>query len=471
MRSQCILMIWVILAGFSVLSAQSFHSLAGIHCLKDPHRSEAWVQEPSDPWPFHSGSMQPLGFQKQLDSVILFNPSQQEPENLVTYFYAAERLTEARYFQWNALTQAWVSQSRTLYDFDANNRLQEEVLQQSDGALWLNFSQIKVDYRPDGQRLRIHYADWDKNRKEWTPTAKDTQIYDQKNRRIRKERFKWENFFKDWVKEEAEELEYNAKDELATKTYLLWDEIFKIYLNSRREEYGYNQNGLLDTQVFLNWDESFGDWLAEIKEIRQYNARLRPITLLRQRWTFNGWENEEKTETSYDNADNPVRRLAFNWDDRFSRWTTIRRVDNEYDNRYAFNTLLLPAGSIFFNDPNGDFHHLLIQSNQFTFVGNNAINDRQVRFLYSDLLPVSTVQNAQSLQILFPNPVSDRIFIHGADPSSPFEFSLFDLQGCERLRSEYYSPDGIMVGHLPPGNYFYTIHLARHSQSGKVLIR
>jgi hypothetical protein len=88
--------------------------------------------------------------------------------------------------------------------------------------------------------------------------------------------------------------------------------------------------------------------------------------------------------------------------------------------------------------------------------------DSDLTFAYSGIQHVNQ-ENGQAA-VLFPNPVSDVLYLNGFEPQQVKEVSLFNSRGQQVIRTARLTKDGIHVGHLDAGLYMVTIKEA----NGKV---
>ncbi|MBK9107062.1 MAG: T9SS type A sorting domain-containing protein [Saprospiraceae bacterium] len=411
-----------------------------------------------------------ISFKKRLDSLISEEKILPDLKHKSSYTYQSiqpnAKLTSQTDYTWSGFTQSWLPQTRIDIMYDLNGKIVQHLFQFAEQNNWVNESQIDYHYSQDGYINRILYYEWNSVQKMWEALSKDTFLYDNKFNIKTGEYFLWDAIKKKWAKEILTENEYNAKSQIITTTYSRWNQQFNNYFFETREEWTYHPNGKQFEFISSNWDDVSADWIYSNKFSDLYDASGKLILFQQHVYDGTSWIPNSKTEITYDPNNNPVRNVNSLWNETLNRWELFFKWENEYDNLFSFQDILIPNPED--EGRQREFNHMLLRTNYFGYNAGNPVNDAFETYFYSDVQTVGTNNSTASEIWVYPNPAQDVLYIRNYPEPSNIHFKLLSADGVELINKTQTSNAFILPDDLVRGIYFYTITDQKKIHTGKI---
>lgn len=293
----------------------------------------------------------------------------------------------------------------------------------------VNFNQSVYSYNDLGLETERISSNWDQDEEAWVFNVRLLKTYDDELMLL-EQRFAW--IGDEWIPTLQTINEYNAAG-----------------LLSSSEEQNYNQNN--------------ETWIPSNKLSLTYNDLGLEEEFLSQFWSSE-WINSFKGTYSYDDVGNAIGVESYFWN---NEWIEESSGTLEYDLNVPSENVIEALQNEFFMDFNAENKIL-----QIVFTGNPEEKfsfDEERIYYYSPITTLSVAENKAPGVNLYPNPVSDELFVDFGGVASPAIITMHDLQGRVVLQKQLNKSASLSVGTLSKGVYVYTLQGAGINQSGKVV--
>ena len=232
------------------------------------------------------------------------------------------------------------SKRKRIYLYDDYNKLVEQTHQRWDTSHWTNI--VKQNFIYDANNNMIeerHYAWWMDG--EWHNADKFIHSYDGSNNRVYTLKQNYWNG-SNWENEEQYSFTFDENNNMIEHLWQNWDG--SDWLNYWNFIFYYDENSNLTELLWQTWYES--NWMKSSRDLFTNDGNNNNTKILTQHWNGSDWDDHYKRTYSFDKNNNMIRRLAQTWfeDDNVAYWL------NQLKNTYYY----LPAGSTQFVAKNSD---------------------------------------------------------------------------------------------------------------------
>ncbi|MBN1895993.1 T9SS type A sorting domain-containing protein [bacterium] len=154
-----------------------------------------------------------------------------DDRTIYTYDASGKMLTKTN-ASYDALTQTWVDESRSLYQYNAAGDVTETVYQEWDGAAWVNQDRDAFTYDAHGWQIEYLLQEWDNG---WVNTYRTQDSWDANGNYIHNLEQKWEGGA--WVNEYQSNRSYDGQDRIMEQIDQRWEN--GAWINENRYLYNW----------------------------------------------------------------------------------------------------------------------------------------------------------------------------------------------------------------------------------------
>lgn len=328
----------------------------------------------------------------------------------------------------SSLTEKWKNENwenltQTLYTYDGNTYLINDLTQEWDTA-WKNA--FKTDYtnNPDGTAQQSISQSWNTGVAGWENLQRTTYTYTASKKVLTSESEFWS--VPDWTFFVKQSNTYDGSDYLINSLVQNYDFI-SPWKNSYQIIYTNNPNGTVSQDLTQLWKVSI--WNDEDRTTYTYNG-TKVILSITQIWTGTIWENSIKDTYDYDGSGYLVHMLSQKW------------VSGQWKNDYQ---------SIITNYADGNPYQIVSQDWDDTSLAWK--NDSRITFTYITLAIKDHV--FEKSFAIYPNPALDKITIKANDNSLGSKYSVSDQMGRQFLNGTITDRETVInIDQLATGVYF-----------------
>jgi len=382
--------------------------------------------------------------------------------------------------------------NKFIYNFDENKKTTLVLQQQWNGSKWIDSYKHEYSYDSLMNLTGIFTMGWDMFGGQWVDLSRYTYTYDANGNQLTDIGENWTGSY--WSIYRNRTFTYDSSNNLSTFT-LLEGGAGSYY------EYSYDtNNNLLITVEFVGQY----DWQKHYRYSYSYGATNKPISLLKEEWADNQWDNYQNTIYEYNAFGNVIFETLKNWDSFNLLWLNGNQITYTYD---ANNNLIEKLNETWYNSAwvnslsdtyayNSDsnikmFLHKYwynnnweVGLNEFDFTdyyGNfYSFFTGKVDVYYGTLVDVEehlTTPAEFSLSQNFPNPFNPSTKITYSIPKSSYvTLKVYNILGDEvaDLVDEYESSGKYSItfnaSDLSSGIYFYRLQTRNISKVKKLCL-
>ncbi len=342
----------------------------------------------------------------QLDSFLIESYTSNDWENSLSYrYYYNENQKVEQYFRYSyTVSDEWINSAWYTYNYDTNEVLTERIHHSWDEGMqqWLISSKYNYSYNPDGTIAQVNIDYWDGSF--WQENRRDTYTHDNDGNIIELIREEWNNDTEEW--ELAGKVEYTVANNVPVEGY------------------------------YYGWD------------------------MFEQEW-----DNVSKYNYTYDALQNLSVYNISSWDNDLNQWVNFIQSENNYDNNYPYNELIIPFSEYSFRHKRTDFTNYMWDANTATWENNSLgtyfYSEQEIETNTSDFMAADFV--------IYPNPAKDFI-VFDIKNDLAVTIKLYDRQGKFISTNTLKADNKLMVHHFPKGTYFYQLYNGEHQYSGKIVV-
>lgn len=242
-------------------------------------------------------------------------------------------LTLTVWQSWNLISDQWEDNYQYLYDWDNNGNKIQMIYQLWDHTfnMWVNLE--KNIYTYDGSNNNIDWIiqHWDPGRGEWYNYTKWTHTYDGSNNLLVKLYQIWLTSQASWRNSIQISYIYDNNNYLTEETWKLWQAGTSTWQNYRKHLYWYDNNGYQTENMTQDWETNTSSWINDYRWLSTYNNEL-IIELVEQDWSnvSTVWVNVFKRNTIWDENDNELYEILYNWNAQNVEWDYSSKFDFYY---------------------------------------------------------------------------------------------------------------------------------------------
>jgi Secretion system C-terminal sorting domain/Family of unknown function (DUF3836) len=435
---------------------------------------------------------------------------------------------------WDSYQEMWDT-SMNYYDYNAYGQMtlyHNTWLDNSTGEL-LREGRYEYSYNEDGSMAEALVLEWDEDTDDWENDDLDVYTYDEDGNQTGSVGYRWDDANELWIRKDSSFNVYNDEGLLSehsgyewktdrwviryftSDTYeehgwldehlsRMWYEDDQEWKNNSKWVYAWNEQGQSLGYVRYDQDVYDGPWLEESKVDKIYNdENLLYITNSGQwetdHWQINridtmdynssGWlievrgyyldegnmRQNNNYSYSYDASGNVKEYIYSYWDKNASKLVVYGKDLFTYDLSYAMTDIVLP-------DESSEWYGYLLL-NQFSNIpmsihvlhwkNETWVDYLKKTFFYSEknVEGLGLEEQEREMVRVYPNPVSDHLYMDLPEGSSHATLSLYELTGRQVLRRKVDAGASLSLTALPAGIYLYRMSVDGKIQSGKLVKR
>lgn len=359
---------------------------------------------------------------------------------------------------------------------------------------WNLLSTQLMEYDAAGNVVVRTTRNLDPDTQQWTNVRKEESEYNAMNQLIVFERFDWS--VDTWIPDRKYLYEYTVSGLIRQLEVQYWEIEQETYAPYSREEYDYNDDNKVIEIINYYWAEAkgwdpysktvyeyFGDeysresisyywengvWNPSWRALFEFNPEELTGRSTDFSWNNGSWRNQERTDYWYDEFFNLLVYLDYYWNEDLVRWDEAKMNEFSYDTNFSKEDLLLPA----FNE--GEewfFQYMLLDMTEF--VWDSELSDWKVdmklNLYWTETIIIGKPERSLTEFNIFPNPVTDMLFVSTSSNGSLCLFELYDAQGKLR-HSEVFTDElrSDLTG-LSQGVYFCRAQIGNKYRTKKII--
>ena len=353
-------------------------------------------------------------------------------------------------YNWDTNTKQWVAIVKIdqIYSFDGKPIQYYLYRWESTSNRWINYYKYDYSYGDNNTLIiRVDYT-WDPNEILWINSSKTEQYFDENDNILLSTYYRYDTNAKLWVGYKKEKYAYeNNKQTLFVKS--VWDESSKLWVNAQKSEYSYDPTGNETMEIGYNWNVAENQW----DNFYKYNFAIGVNGKVDTLTTFiadtsDYWVGSYKEEYTYDESENEIQRINYEWDITKAQWISHYK----YEYTYHSGSQLTSYVSYSWNRTSNSWIPSIKNDFTFDINGNktkeishnwNSTDSQwmiyyKFKYFYSlhsitDKIEISNSPNP----IVSPNPATDFITITDLtiEPEKCL-LCLFDSQGRLQIKKE-----------------------------------
>ncbi|ARV14167.1 T9SS type A sorting domain-containing protein [Polaribacter sp. SA4-12] len=396
------------------------------------------------------------------------------------FIYENNRIKTETVYTWNGSELKLTPILKIEYTFDDYGNLISKI--QSTTGLTLDWAlQQKTDYtyflNKDGvYKLLIeeNFANYTLNN-QWINTYKFELIYDASEIMVVQEiGSEWDSGKDEWISMYIDDYYYTSGI-LSSEINSYWNNDTSEWVLNSKWDYFYDMFALAE-EVFY-WRDAFeNEWVQESRFLYEYGIGLNAMPILTIETAFiwdpekGNWQNYYKDEYQYDNNYNRTTASYFNWIETPGEWAQYYKDEFIFDLNYSFSDLIVPFNyGEEIDDTSVYFSNMVIGYRGYESVNQIWEDNMKMLFFYSDYTNSLSIDDeilTQSI-VLYPNPVSDILFIDSEIAITKIEIYSVLGQKVKEISSDFKS---ISFKDLKDGIYIVKIQAENLSVSQKIII-
>lgn len=394
-------------------------------------------------------------------------------------------LSYVLYF-WNNISKEWGVEDKYDYEYDENNNLIRNIYTY---IINDNMHKFKYEYTYNEKNLLVNettfrykdstytysskveynYNDNDNLNEEitstykndtWEYTYKYTFEYDENDNLLFEKHF---NFYEDtYILQNIDAYKYDDQNNQIEYKYGSFDNDSINYKSKITYNYDDNHN-MIEQISYYNSD---GIFFPMSKDEYQYeNDRM--TNWISSRWSDSAqtWQFRDRRQTVRDENGNTLEDIYYEYyNEENSKWIPEQKQIFEYDLTKEMTEIMFPdideGSDRFFN--------------KITYAAGMRYNYPTKEYImqYDGVLyysPVTTsVQKTEELRLsIYPNPVSNSIFIKGLQNVANLE--IYSLNGRKVLSQKVHQGISVDVSNLRTGVFYYKINVGNKNITGKFI--
>ena len=349
-------------------------------------------------------------------------------------------------------TSSYTDLSLATQTFDAANNILSYIVQNWDGATWVNYDKHAYTYDAANNELTEIDQLWDVATSAWV------NYYNVANT-------------------------YNATNQLLTQVLQMWSGT--TWVNNHNSTFTYDGAGNMLNNLSQSWDIAGGDWLNGTNEIYTYTTAGKEATYTDQYWAVSdGWLNGQRITNTYDATNNLTTSLTQIWEsaawvnttqDVYSNFTVAgpqTHVSLDWNGTSFDNAT---KDTITYNS-HGQVTSLYEQTWDGTAAWTPTTDDNGARYYYEDYTTsVKNVTNTNCNASVYPVPAKDMLHVSVTwNEPQAFSTQIMDMSG--RMVSQWQMPESksydgnITISNLPAGNYIMKMTGTKAQSTQQIII-
>jgi hypothetical protein len=383
--------------------------------------------------------------------------NRKEPQNKTEYNYnPGGYLTAYHSFDWDTIATVvqWVETYKTLYSYNANNWVSQNLVYvyDTDSAKLVASSKTQFTYDTQGNILTQISSSWNTELNDWEQSSKTVNTFDSKNNMLTSE-YSINMGGVTWMVYSSYMYSYDSQNRLLEEVDYRLDYMTQHLIYSSKDVYTYNSGGDNILTISSKWQANA--WVNDWRDEYTYDSNHRLLTYKEFDWDLvsGSWKPYWSEEITYDTNGNAILAI-YNDGDGAGGWVKDSKMEITYNNSYNSSDLLFPYmyGINFSNS----FGKMVTNFTDYQWKNGQWRYDTKTTFYYSPINITSADIIGGTTFMVYPNPAKDYLNVY-SDSDLPHEVSLFNLVGNMVLQKQFNNQIILSVGNLPSGIYLIRI--------------
>lgn len=310
--------------------------------------------------------------------------------------------------------------------------------------------------------VRCNYADG--NEEECVNSTRTDYTYNDAQLETERRNSNWDDDQEEWAWITRWQTTYENDLPVLEQRFFWNGEIWQVTQQNITE---YNSDGLLTLYETQNFNQNDEVWNPSFRSLIEYNDAGLEDEYVFQSWVAGEWRNSSRGLFGYDAEGNTTQGNYYFWNNNASEWVEDYSSEMEYD-------LDVPAANVI-PAIQDDFVIWFRTENkilQKEITGNpeeKGPGSALWTYYYSPVTILNAREKKGPEVNLYPNPVSDELFVDFAGFAAPAVLTIHDLQGRAVMQKHVNTSTSFSLGRLSKGTYVYTLSSTEINQSGKLI--
>jgi hypothetical protein len=396
-------------------------------------------------------------------------------------------------FSWDTDSSIWGCYQKEEFEFDENSIL----LNYTNNKIELPGQPIIKTYREEynndvnGQLILKMQFMWDKSKEEWKEAYKTENIYRPDGKITYNAVYNFNTISNQWDKVLYTDYSYNNMGLLTLQKNMYWDTDSSKYLINNISEYDFDTDGFpifflslsrnsftkllsgmkreittdpIDGSkitIHYSWDNQTSQFIKSSKTVTRYNNEKFTSELSYY------WDNQTEefkpsnlSENFYDEKNNFILQKRFQYNNS-GEWIQYSYTENEYNLLVSEEDIICPESF------RSKLKYQLLKEEYLSQMFSKVMT--RTTYHYSPFTYTSIPAIAEADFRLYPNPVTNHLFIDFDPSKGNVLFELFDIQGSGIMNRNLTGNQSVHLGELKSGFYIYRLSQQGNIQTGKLI--
>lgn len=353
---------------------------------------------------------------------------------------------------WNAASKTWFISSKTDYLIDNEGMVLESLFsyRESESDEWQPWIQENYQFNDDNLLIVESSSNWDSNVDSMKYVSKTEYQYNLKNQVDTVKSFKW-SYTNNWNIDEKNTFLYDTV--LNTTTIITEGFDNSIWTNSTKNIYQYDSVGNNINYDKYAWNTENSDWYLIYNEERLYDKNSREVLYAYSLYNndSNRVYNHRKIEYEYNADGHQTTNTGSEWDMASQDWIYDFKLEYVYGSNSMVDKIIVPYWL------SGTY---TIKDNYYDWSADNTwyLSDPSVYYYNEPTSAINRFSSAESNIVLFPNPASEFVSMHGMESTEPVIIEVYDLNGSLLINQPLANDEELFIGELNTGTYIYKVY-------------
>lgn len=384
------------------------------------------------------------------------------------YYYDPENITiSKKSMKWDKELNKWLNNKIYLYKYNDENKKIEtlELKWDNDQNTWENYFKEINEYSSNGNKTKVLEQNYEEN--QWVNSDQIITVFNSENKRINQLYQIWENG--GWINESQNYFDYDSNGYEIYSLRQEWDPILNQWQNNSETTRIYNSNKSLIKSTSLTWSQETGEITYGSNHFYTYDSSNKKTQAIHQQWNeeLKTWINFTKNDYTYDVY--VVENLSQLWDVEDNIWVNHIKISYDYnlngsplltvyknwnnelskwinDVKYTNNT---------FDDKTQSLKHRWEDDqNSWKLISQND-------YFWSEFEIVNNINTYFSDLEIFPNPVSNYLYLNGIDICKINNIEIYSINGSLMFDLSYLNQNVIHIPDFSNGLYVLKINTSK----------
>ncbi len=399
----------------------------------------------------------------------------QEGDNYkVVKTWESNNCTSSMSYAYNDSTGIWEKTYKTDMEFDSDGNIltSSSYSWSNETGDWMQTGQQEYSYDAQGhQTLRVNYY-YNADTKTWSCSNRQEWAFDTHGNEII--HIYYGRYYPSMIFGPQQKVNriFDTKNQLIEEAEYSWNTENNQWIPSYKTTQIFDANGHVTESLYLNWDSDNNQWIPDSKT--QFSFDVNGHEILRQMSGYDtstsSWSEYNRTEQKYEADGDILESLSLSAKDSSGQYTSKYKHEFLYNNSFYNSEVAIP------NEWYGlvPVHMMLgYVTNKWDQSSGTWTKFQSYDYWYSDFKGSSSINEAPLASIrVFPNPVSDVLFVESDQSREPMLFEMSDITGRQVISKTLIGAQNqVQLSELPGGLYLYRIESNGKSYFGKVVKR